>query len=75
LECGLLIEQRCAAAGAASLGEGDGGGNPTSEGLRRLATVLPSLERHRPAGGCRRGACAVFDDLLIALPVWAIAQL
>ena len=35
---------------------GDGAGR-TSEGLRRLATVLPALGPHRTAGGCWRGAC------------------
>jgi hypothetical protein len=38
-------------------------------------TPLTTLELYRPAMGFWRGVCAVFDDSLMALPVWAIAQL
>ena len=45
------------------------GPDRTSEGLRQLATVLPSLDPHRPAGGCWRGACGAFDGGRFALIV------
>jgi hypothetical protein len=45
------------------------GPDPTSEGLRRIATVRPSLDPHRPASGYWRGACGVFDGGRFALIV------
>lgn len=45
------------------------GPDRTSEGLRRLAMVLPSLDPHRLADGCWRGACGVFDSGPFALIV------
>jgi hypothetical protein len=45
------------------------GPDRTSEGLRRLATVLPSLDPPRPASDYWQGACGVFDGGRFALIV------
>ena len=45
------------------------GPDRTSEGLRRLATVLPSFDPHRPASDYWRCACGVYDGGRFALVV------